>query len=87
MPDDMDRLREHINRLDNQLVKLLNERAETALKIGKVKATTGTEVYDPNRERLVLDRIDTLNSGPLDKGALEEVFASIIAACRQIQMR
>jgi len=85
MQDDLNLLRERINTLDEQLLQLLNERAATALKIGKVKAHAGTKVYDPDRERAVLEHINSHNEGPLGKGAIEELFAAIITACREIQ--
>jgi len=78
-------LREEIDQLDGQLVRLLNERARLAIEIGKLKAAAGTKVYDPTRERVVIERIDALNHGPLGKGAVEEIFATIITACREIQ--
>jgi chorismate mutase len=87
MQDDLTVLRERVNELDEQLVDLLNERAEIAVRIGTVKERIGNEVYDPLRERAILERIDILNKGPLSKGALEELFAAIITACREIQIR
>ena len=86
MQDDISDLRGQINQIDEQLVGLLNQRAGLAKRIGNTKKATGDEVYDPDRERSVLERVDALNEGPLDKGALEEVFACIITACREIQM-
>ena len=86
MQDDIDRLRQRINHIDEQLVHLLNDRAEAARQIGKAKAVSGTGVYDAERERDVLERIDSLNKGPLSKGALEEVYACIMTACRELQI-
>jgi len=86
MQEDVVRLRQKINEIDEQIVRLLNDRAEAAQHIGKAKAKTGAEVYDPNRERYVLERIDQLNKGPLSKGAIEEVYACIMTACRELQM-
>ena len=87
MKQDLIGLRDHINHLDEQLVLLLNERAKTALQIGEIKAAQGIKVYDPSRERAVIERVNSLNGGPLDKGALEEIYAAIIAVCREIQSR
>jgi chorismate mutase-like protein len=84
--NDLTFLRKHINELDAQLVELLNQRAAAALQIGELKAVSGGKVYDPAREREVLQHIDGLNQGPLSKGAMEEVFAAIITVCREIQM-
>ena len=86
MTDSIGDLRGRIDALDAQLLALINERAGLAQQIGKQKAAKGSEVYDPDRERSILDTIDELNKGPLDKGAVEEVFATIIAVCRELQM-
>ncbi len=87
MQDNLRVLRERINALDEQLLSLLNKRAQVALDIGKLKAELGAKVYDPVRERAVIEHIDAANTGPLDKGAVEELFAAIITACREIQNR
>jgi len=87
MQENIRALRERINALDEQLLALLNKRAQVALEIGKQKAQYGGEIYDPERERAVIEHIDATNTGPLDKGAVEELFAAIITACREIQSR
>lgn len=79
-------LRKNIDDIDSQLVALLNERARLAVAIGRSKAQTGKVVYDPTRERAVLGKIDSLNQGPLPKGSLEDIYAAIITACREIQL-
>lgn len=84
--NDLTSIRKHINQLDEQLVNLLNQRAAAAQQIGVLKFGTGAKVYDPRREREVLNHIDGLNNGPLSKGALEEVYAAIITVCREIQL-
>ena len=53
---DITDLRTKINQVDTELVKLLNDRAQLAQQIGKIKTKTGAAVYDPDRERDVLDR-------------------------------
>ncbi|HSX15935.1 MAG TPA: chorismate mutase [Candidatus Saccharimonadales bacterium] len=87
MQDELTTLRKDIDSVDEQLVRLLNERAAVVLKIGKLKIKHGTKAYDPARERVVLDHIDKLNKGPLHKGAMEEIFATIITVCREIQIK
>ncbi|HSX31160.1 MAG TPA: chorismate mutase [Candidatus Saccharimonadales bacterium] len=87
MQKELEDFRAQINHLDEQLVRLLNERAKVALAIGEWKTRIGVKVYDPVRERAVIERVDRLNTGPLDKGAMEELFATIIAVCREIQNR
>jgi chorismate mutase len=85
LDDDIAALREAINKVDEQLVKLLNQRAAIALRLGSVKAKSGKDVYDPDRERSVIEHVDGVNAGPLNKGAIEELFAAIITACRELQ--
>ena len=87
MQDDIATLRGQINLLDEQLVKLLNERAAIAINLGKLKAAAGTRAYDPERELTVLKQVVRLNQGPLSKGDIEDIFAAIITACRELQSR
>ena len=87
MQDEISTIRERINLLDEQLVQLLNERATAVLEVGKAQKRMGTKKYDPDRERAILERIDALNKGPLNKGAIEELFATIMTVCREIQSR
>ena len=77
--------RDQINALDEELLVLLNKRAEIALEIGEAKGDL--PVYDPSREGEILKQIGVLNKGPLSKGSVEDIFASIITACRQIQIK
>ena len=57
-------LRERIDALDEQIVGLLNERAGCALRIGEIKRETGMPIYQPGRERDVLEHVRRVNAGP-----------------------
>jgi chorismate mutase/prephenate dehydratase len=87
MADDMGALREQINTVDEQLLSLLNKRAELALAIGAVKAASGQPVYDPAREDAVFTKLEKANAGPLSTGAIDEIYRTIIAICREMQVR
>lgn len=80
-------LRDSIDSIDAQIVGLLNKRADLVVQVGKIKSSTNTEAYDPVREHLVLDKVDRLNHGPLPKGSIEEIYAAIMTACREIQIK
>jgi len=56
--------RKAIDKLDAQIVKLLNERTKHVLAIGGIKLKAGEEIYAPHRERAVLHRICEMNQGP-----------------------
>ncbi|HSX05186.1 MAG TPA: chorismate mutase [Candidatus Saccharimonadales bacterium] len=83
---DIGSIREQINSLDEKIVGLLNERAKLALELGRIKATLGQKTYDPIREGAVIANIDRLNKGPLPKGSIEDIYRSIMTACREIQI-
>jgi chorismate mutase/prephenate dehydratase len=85
MTSPLDRLRSRIDRLDDQLLKLLNERARTARKIGAEKARRREEVYASTRERQILERLEAANRGPLPNEAVEEIFRAVIVNCRLLQ--
>ena len=56
--------RRKIDELDRQLVRLINERAECALAIGRLKRNSSMPVYEPDRERIIFDNIARNNAGP-----------------------
>src|SRR3712207_5112755 len=79
-PGEMDDLRAGIDAVDKEIVRLLDERARMARRIGEVKLAGGLEAYAPAREREVLDRVGTLSRGDFPKRGLEAVFREIISA-------
>ena len=83
MADDITRHRAAIDALDEKIVALLNERANHAAAIGKLKANGGA--YRPEREAEILRRIALANRGPLANEALAHLFTEIISACRALE--
>ena len=59
--------RKKIDELDQQLVRLINERAVCAVEIGKLKQGLAMPVYEPDRERIIFDHIAQMNDGPLSQ--------------------
>ena len=78
-------LREKIDVLDDELLKILNKRTEIILEIGKLKADTGSTYYAPHREQEILQRLTTLNKGPFPNTALTYVYREIMSACRSLE--
>ena len=78
-PEEMDGLRKGIDAVDAKIVRLLDERARLARRIGEVKLAKGLEAYVPSRERKVLDRVGALSRGDFPKTGLEAVFREIIS--------
>ena len=73
-------LRQRIDELDGQIVKLLNERARVVVEIGSIKRTRGeAPIYAPDREQRVLQRIREANDGPLPDACLESIWRELMS--------
>src|SRR4051794_8978001 len=72
-------LRDQIDAIDAQLVKLLNLRAQVVVEVGKFKQQHNSPIYAPDRETLILKKIRELNQGPLPNGALEAVYRELMS--------
>ncbi|USN99196.1 MAG: prephenate dehydratase [Phycisphaeraceae bacterium] len=72
-------LRKVVDRIDTRLVKLLNERAEAVVEIGKHKRGTNTPIYAPHREAEVLDKVLAANAGPLPDRTIEGVYRELMS--------
>ena len=79
--------RTEINGLDSELLRLLNQRAQLALRVGESKAASGLSLCDHTREREVIERMCEANEGPLDDRAIVELFRAVIHESRRIQTR
>jgi chorismate mutase len=74
-----------IDRIDEQLIELLNRRSQCAIEIGRIKRGLGLPVYSPSREKEVIENVTHLNSGPLDPEAVRRLFERIIDESRRIE--
>jgi chorismate mutase/prephenate dehydratase len=81
----LEKQRKEIDRLDAQIVRLLNERTTHALEIGRVKKECGGEIYVPAREKMVFDRVDALNEGPLLDKNLNAIYREIMSAAISLE--
>ena len=66
-------------------MKLLNARSACAVEIGRLKRQVGLPVYQPEREKWILDRVARDNPGPLDSGAVRRVFERVIDESRRLE--
>jgi monofunctional chorismate mutase len=80
--DEVDPLREEIDRLNVELLDKLRERVEVALRIGEAKKRHGLPIVDRSREEKVLDHVgDLADDRGLDPAAVRRVFREIIDLC------
>jgi len=75
----LDELRNRIDEIDHQLVELLNERAHVVVEIGRLKSKTGGQIYAPDREKQVLEKITKVNKGPLPDKCLVAIWREMMS--------
>ena len=84
----LDDLRNDIDRVDEVLVRLLNERARCVCEIGRIKKETGMAIYQPDREKDVLNHVRGIGAeGPLGADAIARLFERIIDEARRLERR
>lgn len=79
------KLRQKIDGIDNEILRLLNDRAKIVLEIGRIKRIEKTNFYSPEREKEILDRLTTLNKGPFPNDALKIIFREILSASLSLE--
>jgi chorismate mutase len=77
--------RKKIDDLDRRLVELLNQRAQAAREIGRLKTNTNLPIYEPERERIIFENVARHNSGPLPQDELKRIYERIIDVMRKLQ--
>ncbi len=78
--------RAKIDAIDTTLLHLLNVRAGFALEVGRLKGANGIALRVPAREREILSRMKSLNPGPLDSEAVENIYRLILHESIRIQV-
>ena len=77
--------RTKIDELDEQIVKLLNERAAAAVEIGRLKQKISAPIYEPNREQTVFSHVAEVNPGPLTAAQLQDIYYRVMDVMRSLQ--
>jgi chorismate mutase len=79
--------RKKIDALDEQLVQLINQRADAAMAIGILKHQGQLPVYEPKREQAVFEHVRRVNQGPLPDNEIQHIFERIMDVMRSLQRR
>jgi chorismate mutase len=82
---DLDGWRKRIDEIDQELVKLLNERSRYAVEIGHLKKQLNMPAWQPEREAEILRNVVKSNHGPLDDAAIRRLFERIIDEARALE--
>jgi len=77
--------RQKIDGLDEQIVRLINQRAAAAQAIGELKQKASLPVYEPQREKDVFDHVRRTNPGPLSEAEILDVYERIVDVMRALQ--
>ena len=77
--------RRKIDEIDEQLVRLLNERSRCAVEVGKLKRAAQLPLYQPEREKEILTRVTRVNPGPLPDTAIRRLFERILDEARAVE--
>lgn len=77
--------RKKIDELDRTMVALLNQRAQAAKEIGRLKRNSELPIYEPDREKKIFENVSQVNAGPLPDKDLQHIFERIIDVMRSIQ--
>jgi chorismate mutase len=82
---DIEDWRQKIDDVDRQLVRLINERAQCAQEIGRLKRDSAMPIYEPDREKIIFQNIARINAGPLSYVQLRQVYERLVDVMRQLQ--
>ncbi|HEY2646491.1 MAG TPA: chorismate mutase [Candidatus Acidoferrales bacterium] len=86
VPDkNIENWRRKIDEVDRRLVELLNERSRCVVEIGRIKQASGDALYQPDREKQVLDGVVQANPGPLPDAAIRRLFERILDEARSVE--
>ncbi|MBI5206855.1 MAG: chorismate mutase [Candidatus Firestonebacteria bacterium] len=81
----LEKLRKNIDKIDSEIIKLLNLRINYASQIGKIKKKKDMEFYVPSREQAIFESLKRENKGPFPDAALKSIYKEILSATRSIQ--
>jgi chorismate mutase len=77
--------RKKIDDLDSKLVDLLNQRANAAQAIGRLKRESGMPIYEPKREQEIFENVSRISRGPLKGRHLVQIYERVIDVMRNLQ--
>jgi len=83
---DLGELRSKIDKIDEQLLELFNQRMKVVRQVGQFKRATKTAVYRPEREKAIIERLCKINQGTLTEKAIEAIYLEVFAVSRNFEL-
>lgn len=84
---DLDDLRRAIDDIDSRLLALIEQRVRLVLAVGDYKRTHGLPIYDPARERSLIERLSAEAHPPLEPNTVRRIFERLIDESRRLEQR
>lgn len=81
----VDKLRKEIDKIDDEILNLLNKRSNIVLEIAHIKRNENAKFYSPERERQILERLTSLNQGPFPNETLKVIYREILSASLSLE--
>ncbi|MRG27842.1 hypothetical protein GIJ05_06655 [Laceyella tengchongensis] len=81
----MSALREEMNRINVQMLHLLNERARVAVEIGEIKKRQNRPIVDEKREREIIAKMQEENQGPVTDEQVARFFGNLFQIAKELQ--
>ena len=86
MAKSLEELRDQIDKIDNELIDILNERMSVIKEVGALKRSNKAAIYRPEREKSIIDRLHKNHKGLLSRAAIEAIFLEIFAMSRNFEL-
>ena len=80
----MEVLRDRLDEIDEELIKLLIKRAEVALEVAEYKRQSDTPIRDDVREDIIIERLCAMSDGQLSNKAIERIYRKIFEVMREL---
>jgi chorismate mutase/prephenate dehydratase len=84
-PPSLETLRARMDEINLKILRLLSARGSVAMEVGRLKHHEGGEVYQPVRERAIIEKMVAENPGPLTDEQVKRIYVEIISACRALE--
>ena len=78
-----------IDKIDNEILELLNQRMQVVQRVGEIKHNDGGAIYRPEREKEIINRLTNLSlksDGLLNQNAIEAIFLEVFAVSRNLEL-
>ncbi len=87
MEEELLKIRDEIDGIDSDILRLLSRRMDLATEAGRIKASMGLPLFHPEREETIFQRLSQLNPGPLSEESIRSIYREIFAASRLLQCK